>query len=222
MSCLRRLRSSGFSSKWDASRCELRSSAWISRTRASRTAARPTVRAVSSARYLKASAEDSGSLLNGVISFDTAAAFPPKVKSPWCKSLMRFSSALVTKVIAVPVCPARPVRPIRCKYDEALRGMSKFTTVLTCLKSIPRTTPKSRIIPSRTESLFFLFAFSSSSSSASSSSSSLFFFFFFFIFFLSGLSRKRLSKQSSVSSLGMAFGPSISLCASSATAIIWS
>ena len=157
--------------------------------------------AVSSTPYLKASAEDSGSLLNGVISFATAAAFPPKVKSPWCKPLM--SHQLWWQSNAVLVCPARPVR----RFGANMTGTERHVKIhdrshLFEIDSSNNTKIAYHTISHRIALLFVRFLLLLLCLLLL-----LFLFFsFFFIFFLSGLSRKRLSKQSSVSSLGMAFG----------------
>lgn len=46
-------------------------------------------------------------------------------------------SSYVIKLIAMPRCPKRPERPIRCKYVSAIFGKSKFITTFTAWTSIP-------------------------------------------------------------------------------------
>uniref|UniRef100_A0A2M4CAQ6 Putative secreted protein n=1 Tax=Anopheles marajoara TaxID=58244 RepID=A0A2M4CAQ6_9DIPT len=48
-----------------------------------------------------------------------------------------------TRLIAIPLLPKRPVRPMRCRYvSQSARpfwsiGRSKFTTIVTCATSMP-------------------------------------------------------------------------------------
>ena len=66
----------------------------------------------------------------------------PKWRSISRKTLMSLSC--MTKFIATPDFPNRPVRPIRCRYvsqsalPDMSTGISKLTTKVTCSTSIPR------------------------------------------------------------------------------------
>lgn len=58
--------------------------------------------------------------------------------TPCLRSYMVSSSSLPKKVMAIPVFPARPVRPIRCTYFSMVDAICQLMTQVTSGTSIPR------------------------------------------------------------------------------------
>ena len=129
----------------------------ISFSRASRIAYRVTARSASSMRYLNAST----CFLSNAYSRTRpccARSMRPHTSSSCCvlrtpptALCFPYSDTGSTKDSAVPLRPARAVRPTRCVYARAEVGRSKLSTQATSRKSTPRATPysASRLAPRR-------------------------------------------------------------------------